>query len=82
MLKSGDILDRMDPNDTYIFATNIIEKYVYRPDTLEDMCYADFTTSYISKNVEEAPDEENIQSYTNPVNVDEEELQVDSKFIT
>ena len=81
MLKSRDVLDRMDSNDTNIFATNMIEKYVNCPDTLEDMCYADFATSYISKNVEEAPDEENIQNYTNPVNIDEEELQVDSRFI-
>ena len=82
MLKSRDVLDRNDPNDTNIFATNMIEKYINYPDTLEDMCYADFATTYTSKNVEEAPDEENIQSYTNPVNVGEEELQIDSKFIT
>ena len=44
-----------------ISATNMIEKYVNHPDTLEDMCYADFATSYISKNVEEAPDEVDIQ---------------------
>ena len=82
MLKSRDVLDRNDPNDTNIFATNMIEKYINYPDTLKDMCYADFATTYISKNVEEAPDEENIQSYTNPVNVGEEEYQIDSKFIT
>ena len=61
MLKSRDIFERMLPNDTNIFATNMIEKYVNHPDTLEDMCYADFATSYISKNVEEAPDEVDIQ---------------------
>ena len=58
MLKSKDIFGRMVPNDTNIFATNMIEKYFDHPDTLEDMCYAvcyaDFATSYISKNVEEA----------------------------
>ena len=62
ILKSRDILSRMDAKDTNVFATNMIEKYVNHPHTLEDMCYADFTTSYISKSVEEAPDEENIQS--------------------
>ena len=61
MLKSRDIFERMLPNDANIFATNMIEKYVNHPDTLEDMCYADFATSYISKNVEEAPDEVDIQ---------------------
>ena len=45
MLKSRDILDRMDQNDTNIFATNMIEKYINHPDTLEDMFYADFATS-------------------------------------
>ena len=74
MLKSRDILDRMDPNDTNIFANNLIEKYVIHSDTLESMCHADFAISYINKNVEEAPDEENIQSCINPVNVDKEEL--------
>ena len=45
MQKSRDILDRIDPNDTNIFATNMIGKYVDHPDNLEDMCYADFATS-------------------------------------
>ena len=61
MLKSRDIFERMLPNDTNIFATNMIKKYVNHPDALEDMCYADFATSYVSKNVEEAPDEKDIQ---------------------
>ena len=52
MLKSRDIFERIVPNDTNIFATNMIEKYFNHPDTLEDMCYADSATSYISKNVE------------------------------
>ena len=82
MLKSREILDQMDPDDTNIFTTNMIEKYINRPNDLENMCYADFATTYISKNVEEIPDEENIKSYTNPVNIDEEELDVDSKVIT
>ena len=82
MQKSIDILDTMDPNNTNIFATNMIEKYVDHPDNLEDICYADFVTSYMSKNVEEALDEEDIQSHTNPAFVDEEELHIDSKFIT
>ena len=30
----------------------MIEKYFNHPDALEDMCYADSATSYISKNVE------------------------------
>ena len=62
MLKSRDILDGMGQNDTNIFATNMIEKYVDHPDTLEGMFSADFGTSQISKNVEEAPDKGDIQS--------------------
>ena len=82
MLKSRDILDQMDPDDTNIFATNMVEKYANRPDELENMCYAEFATSYINKNVKEIPEDETIGTYTTPVNVDEEELESSNKIIT
>ena len=50
MLKPHEILEEMDPDDTDIFSTNVIEKYANRPDNLNNTCYADFATIYISKN--------------------------------
>ena len=80
MLKPRQILDEMDPSDTNIFATNMIEKYANRPDHLESMCYAEFASTYISKNANEAPEDDDIQNYTNPVDIDEENLQVNGKL--
>ena len=71
ILKSRDLLDKIDPNDTNIFATSTTEKYVNRSDTLKNMDYEDFATSYINMNVGETPGEENIQSCNNPVIVDD-----------
>ena len=82
MLKPKSLLDQMDPDDTNIFATNIIEKYENRPDILEDMSYADFATSYISQNVQEIPDEDDLRNYTNPVNMDIEYTEVLPQIIT
>ena len=82
MLKPKHILDLMSSDDINVFATNMIEKYANRPDILENICYADFATSYKSKNVDDTPDEDHITNYTNPVDIDVEELQVDMQIIT
>ena len=58
----------MHPDDTNIFASNIIDKYENWPDNLHSMCLADFASSYVSKKVDDLsiePDE--IKSYTVPV---------------
>ena len=52
------------------------------PDELENMCYAEFATSYINKNVKEIPEDETIGTYTTPVNVGEEKLASSNKTIT
>ena len=68
MLKSLSILEKMHPDDTNVFASNIIDKYENRPDNLHSMCLADFTSSYISKKAEDLPIEpDEIKSYTVPV---------------
>ena len=82
MLKPKYILDLMSSDDVNVFATNMVEKYSSRPDILEDICYADFATTYKSKNVDDTPDEDHIKNYTNPVDIDVEELQLDMEIIT
>ena len=37
ILKSLVILDKVDPEDTNIYAPNIIDRYKNRPDNLDDM---------------------------------------------
>ena len=68
ILKHQSLLDIMDPEDTIVYATNIIEKYTNRPDDLEQLCYTDFGTNYINKKADEVPVEYgDIKSYTMPV---------------
>ena len=73
ILKPQNMLDMMDPEDTKVYATNIIERYTKRPDELEKLCYADFATNYISKKADEVPVEsDDIKSYTMPVSAIDE----------
>ena len=43
----------MHPDDTNVFAPNIIDKYENRPDHLHSMSLADFASSYVSKNADD-----------------------------
>ena len=55
----------MHPDDTNVFASNIIDKYEDRLDNLHAMCLADFGSSYVSKKAEDLPREpDEIKSYT------------------
>ena len=73
MLKSLSILEKMHPDDTNVFASNIIDKYENRPDNLHSICLANFASSYVSKKADDLPIEPNeIKSYTVPVsNIDD-----------
>ena len=66
----------MEPSDNNIFQMNIINKYTNRLDSLENMCLADFGTTYIGKNsVEVSTGSDDIKNYTIPasaINVDNE----------
>ena len=55
MLKSQSILEKMHPEDTNVFASNIIDKYENRPDDLHSLCLADFASNYISKKSDDVP---------------------------
>ena len=76
MLKSLSILEKINPDDTNVFAPNIIDKYKNQPDTLHPMYLVDFASSYVNKKADELaiePDE--IKIYTVPVsNIDDVKL--------
>ena len=55
MLKSLSVLEKMHPEDTNVFASNIIDKYENRPDDLHSLCLADFASNYISKKSDDVP---------------------------
>ena len=58
----------MHPDDTKIFASNIIDKYGNLPDNLHSVCLADFASSYVTKKVDDLPVErDEINSCTVPV---------------
>ena len=68
MLKWLSILEKMYPDDTNVFASNIIDKHKNRPDNLHSICLADFTSSYVTKKADDFPIEsDEIESYTLPV---------------
>ena len=59
------ILEKMHPDDTNLFAYNIIDKYENRPDNLHSLYLSDFASSYVSKKAGDIPIEPNdIESYT------------------
>ena len=51
-----------------IYVLSALDKYENRPNDLEELCYADFASNYISKKVIDLTIEsETIESYTVPV---------------
>ena len=48
-LKSQTLLEKINANDTNIYALGILDRYESRPDDLNDLCLADFASSYIIK---------------------------------
>ena len=68
MFKSLSILEKMHPDETNVFASNIIDKYKNRPNNIQSMCLANFASSDVTKKADDLsiePDE--IKSYTVPV---------------
>ena len=65
MLKSLSTLEKMHPDDTNVFTSNIIDKYENQLDNLHSVCLADFASSYVSKKVDDLPvAHDEIRSYT------------------
>ena len=66
----------MHPDDTNIFASNVIDKCENWPDNLHSMYLADFSSSYVNKKAEDLPIEPGeIKNCTVPVsNIDDVKL--------
>ena len=55
----------MHPDDANVFASNIIDKYKNRPDSLHSVRSADFTSNYVSKKADDLPIEpDEIKKYS------------------
>ena len=83
ILKLLSILEEMHPDDTNIFASNIIEKHENQPNNLHSICLGDFISSYVTKKTNDLPIEpDEIKSYTVSVyNVNDVELNPDGIFL-
>ena len=67
MLKSDEILQKLEPNSKDVFVQSLIDTYSNRPDEMKDVCLADFASLYnVSKRkignvqIAENSDNENI----------------------
>ena len=74
-MKPLEVLEKMDPDDTNVYANNILHRYKNRPDHLENICYADFAANYISEKADVKYETDDIRSYTAQVQDIEEELE-------
>ena len=46
VLKSHDLLSQLDANDTNVFQKSLIDRYQHRPQSLSDICLAEFAATY------------------------------------
>ena len=60
VLKPQEVLQKMYPEDTNVFANGIIEKYANRPDNLENGCYTEFATCYVNVNTKDVVEDDDI----------------------
>ena len=72
MLKSLSVLEKMHPDDTNVFASDIIDKCENWPDNLNSVCLADLASRYVCEKTDYLPTEPNeIKSCTVPLsNID------------
>ena len=71
----------MDPDDTNVYATNVLDRYKNRPDQLENMCYADFAANYISEQADIKYEADDVRRYTSQVQDIEESLEPKQKEV-
>ncbi|CAF4395205.1 unnamed protein product, partial [Rotaria magnacalcarata] len=73
MLKSDEILQKLEPDSKNVFYEGLIEMYVNRPDEMKNVCLADFASMYnVSKKktdndriIENSDDEDITENETN-----------------
>ena len=56
MLKSVCQLEKMDKESEDIYQTSLIDRYAARPDSLENLCLADFAANYITRSTHDNED--------------------------
>ena len=47
VLKSPDSLSQLEDNDTNVFQKSLIDRYQHRPESIRDMCLAEFAATYV-----------------------------------
>ena len=69
MLKPKIATDRIDdPDSTDVYIPNILDKYIKRPDSLEEICLADFSSEYRNESIHNpSVDDETIESYSQSI---------------
>ena len=83
MVKSLSVLEKMHPDDTNVFASNIIDKHENRLDNLHSVCLVDFSFSYITKKPDDLPIKpDEIKRHTVPVSsIDDVKLNLNIIFL-
>ena len=56
MLKSVCQLEKMDKESEDIYQTSLIDRYAARPDSLENLCLAEFAANYITRSIHDNED--------------------------
>jgi len=46
VLKTHDVIDQLDGDDTNVFQKSLIDRYKHRPEQLRRMCLAEFAATY------------------------------------
>ena len=47
VLKSPDSLSQLEDNDTNVFQKSFLDRYQHRPESIRDMCLAEFAATYV-----------------------------------
>ena len=58
MLKSMNVINRMEDDDESVFQSNILDKYAARPNDLDNLCLAEFVSQYSINHSSRTADEE------------------------
>ena len=69
LLKPKHVLDDMDDDSEDIYMTSLIDRYAARPDSLNDMCLAEFAANYTTRSRQDVDDEESTDALP-PANED------------
>ena len=57
-----EITSQMDIDEEDVYATGIIDRYSVRPNSVEDMCYADFGALFTTPTIETPSEDTNIMA--------------------